>query len=179
MAEASNGRQGRNSQSFPESKPLHPVAAAWITLCCHADCPLLPPPLLPPPPPLISPPCLLASPAHLSPLPPPVLKSFEVHMWADSAYFSHTPPQFLRVTSAQLDVRREARCVIMHPDTLERHARLGHPASCQYCHVLYLSASTLCVSSSLGLRPLANQGLDLQSPHPLGFLGAPVSRLLA
>lgn len=67
-------------------------------------------------------------------------------MWADSAYFSHTPPQFLRVTSAQLDVRREARGVIMHPDTLERRAE-ARP-SCELpilsCFIL-VSSDFVCV----------------------------------
>lgn len=46
--------------------------------CRHADCPL--------PPPLSSVPPRLSGPSL--PSPPFMLKSFEAHMWADSAYFS-------------------------------------------------------------------------------------------
>lgn len=79
------------------------------------------------------------------PSPPSMLKSFEAHMWADSAHFSSRHDSFY-VSQVLNRHRIEAYRVIMNPNTLERQARPGHPVTCQYCRVLYLSTQSLCAS---------------------------------
>ncbi len=70
-------------------KRLCPVAGAWITLRCHADCPL-PPPLF-----RASSPLWSISPRIPSPSPPSMLKSFEAQMWADSGCSSSRCDSFM------------------------------------------------------------------------------------
>lgn len=128
-------------------------------------------------------PCLLSSPAHLSPhprAPPSMLKSFEAQTCPDSGYFSSRRDSFMwHKRSIHIGPRRTGSLRLPTPWRGRRGPAIPGPANTV---VLYTRPLSLCANASVcpregftGLRPPARQ-----AEHPaLCAAGASVSRPLA